>query len=209
MGGGGSKAGTTTLSTTLQTPLTVSTLPEDLLPTSSVIVTPTKDITRAIRTSSAMTPKGAQQLALTPHYCPICMTWFSDILVSTCCQHNICDACLEACRGHRACLVGDNAEAVLSCPHCASTSFYVAPLEDGALSRSYHSDEAAGPPSFNHSSPLKVGSSFEEMRRKLRPFQQATMTNGKQGAVENYITTYVQRVIDSALLSFMQDRTQE
>ena len=184
-------------------PLSVSTLAEDLL-SSSVPVTP--DVSRTSPTTpkgeeqplqirmSAATPKGDAQLALTPFYCPICMLWLSEMLVTTCCAHNICEPCLVAWR-----VAGDNNENGMTCPHCASASFHVTPLEDGALSRSYHSEgnnAISGQQHFTNTSPLKIGASFDELRRKLRPFQVGT----QQGAV---VTRYVTQVLEKAIQSFI------
>lgn len=194
---GGQETPVTPTPQTPSPPLSVTTLPEDLLPSSS---TPAKTGPRVdvpgIRMSAA-TPKGDAQMALTPFYCPICMLYLSEILVTTCCAHNICEPCLEACQGHRTRVAGDNNLHAMTCPHCASSSFHVTPLEDGALSRSYHSNEGPAIISGEQQSPLKIGASFDELRRKLRPFQVSTQ---QQGSV---VTRYVTQVLEIAVQSFI------
>lgn len=49
-----------------------------------------------------------------PYMCPICLRYFSTILVFRCCQNYICHECAE-------CLNSESLSFEISCPHCKSS----------------------------------------------------------------------------------------
>jgi hypothetical protein len=119
------------------------------------------------------TPIGDQQVSIYKYYCPLCMSFYQDILVcSSCCRHYICSECSADYLLKRNCQVNSLNEILagtpyqhLPCPHCNSSGFSPALVAPQDEIRSYL--DSASPPLNCYPSPMKIGDSFEDMKRKM------------------------------------------
>jgi hypothetical protein len=124
------------------------------------------------------TPIGDQQLSIYKYYCPLCMSFYQDILIcSSCCRHYICSECSADYLLKRNCQVNSLQEILagapyetLPCPHCNSTGFSPALVSPQDEVRSYH--DSSSPPHNCYPSPMKIGDSFEDMKRKMGAMNQ-------------------------------------
>jgi hypothetical protein len=58
---------------------------------SPILLTPRRE--DGLYTKISSTPVG-DQLQIYKYYCPLCMSFYKDILKSTCCHHYICSECI-------------------------------------------------------------------------------------------------------------------
>lgn len=125
----------------------------------------------------ASTPQG-DAASRYPYYCPLCMEYYQDVLQSKCCGNYICFPCCATFVGSRGVQADDLNEALatcsevdsLSCPHCGLAGFIPAPVALDGEVRDYSMGVApAVAPLRNGASPLRVGDSFENLKRKMVP----------------------------------------
>ena len=144
------------------------------------------------------------------YYCPLCMEYFEGIFKSKCCGNYTCLGCTKdflAAKGFEA----DSASIILAniptykdhvpCPHCFTNGFHpivvntedeirdykgtnnkltISPRNTTTSSSSIDGIAYGGRQSHT---PLKIGDSFEDLKRKMIPFavnNQRTMTNNDQ-----------------------------
>lgn len=108
------------------------------------------------------------------YHCPLCMRTFENILIVSCCRNYICLECSigyldsKGIQTRGLCdIVSSHKHIVpLSCPHCMSDGFNPVRVGGDDPVRDYHWSPR---PTSNISdfSPLKVGESFENMKRFL------------------------------------------
>lgn len=120
------------------------------------------------------------------YYCPICMMWFQDILSTVCCANYICQQCFTEYIERYGYSIIDGSIQLnvvaniqsrkkdIFCPHCQSEQhFSVSNVDSQKAVRSYvttpytkflQERESFGP------SPLKAGESFDDLKRKIRPY---------------------------------------
>jgi hypothetical protein len=126
------------------------------------------------------------------YYCPICMNYFKDILRGQCCGNY---TCLNCCKDYLAAhslymrsvneIIGCKSLKDIPCPNCASPGFdpRMVALVDGVRDYSMKNDYV------NilriQSSPIRVGDSFDELKRKMIKYSIHTnMNNSSSGATE-------------------------
>lgn len=146
-----------------------------------------------------------------PYYCPLCMEYFKDILRSTCCGNYVCLPCATSFvqgkhvevstkfDGHllvvillQVCgvvdLIIDDGFPTVPCPHCATNglTLRMVDLAQGERVRDYSTKN--NPPVAKQLqsiySPIKVGDSFEALKRKMVPLMNGTSTQEKEDIVE-------------------------
>lgn len=156
---------------------------------------------RPSRSEFAMadTPSG-KAASLYRFYCPLCMLYFKSIHRMSCCEQYVCSFCFAE-YGHRHSIklpsLLDTEGAVqlpasLACPCCTASGreIFAEPVKQGEQPRSYDDSPRtkASMPAITESllSPVKVGESFDDMRRKMLTFEAAgyrSTTAGSGGLV--------------------------
>jgi hypothetical protein len=117
------------------------------------------------------------------YYCPLCMEYFRDIFKSACCGNYTCVLCLTQYLGTKG-ISGPTPAVMLSvknsaklsrcpCPHCFTVGLAMELVLTHEDVRDYSrskdvSDEKKRLPAV---SPVKIGDSFEELKRKMLPYQ--------------------------------------
>jgi hypothetical protein len=144
------------------------------------------------------TPMGAEKEVF-KYYCPLCMFYYEEVQQSGCCKNYICYQCaVQYVAGKGA--VGTNIKSLpkslksISCPHCATDDLELTTVCKSAAVRLYH-DTPTGQgeeddtfdnnpanenvPSFRRgcSSPVKIGDSFDDLKRKMLSFDDAASKN--------------------------------
>lgn len=119
------------------------------------------------------TPNGDEAMSF-KYYCPLCMQYYKFMWKSTCCSNYICLPCTQdylKCKGvsFYASIESHKMEHVF-CPHCQTKGFKPVVVEEQESVRDYHySYEPVS--STIMPSPLKIGESFEDLKRKMIPFK--------------------------------------
>lgn len=119
------------------------------------------------------TPIG-DQLSVYKYYCPLCMSFYQDIFTSSaCCRHYICSECIVDYLAKRNCLVNTLNDILmaspyqnLACPHCNTVGFSPALVLPHETVRNYL-DSTTPAQQISYPSPMKIGDSFEDMKRKM------------------------------------------
>jgi len=134
----------------------------------------------------SQTPSVAAEKEIFRIYCPLCMGWFREGLLTKCCGNQICRGCLiEYLAGfgysvnEGRVVASDSAgskQRSIFCPHCQSEdTFAIGNIDNDTKLRNYADTPmanrgGAAQPRFEFPSPVRVGASFDELQRKLRPF---------------------------------------
>lgn len=119
------------------------------------------------------TPNGDEAVSF-KYYCPLCMQYYKFMWKSSCCSNYICLPCTQdylKCKGvsFYASIESHKMEHVF-CPHCQTKGFKPVVVEEQESVRDYHySYEPVS--STIMPSPLKIGESFEDLKRKMIPFK--------------------------------------
>lgn len=151
----------------------------------------------------AMTPRGDDNTTLdspqcvpyTPHgdeatvfkyYCPLCMQYFKDIMKMKCCSNYMCAQCCKeyiSTKGIKlpaAASISTLEERFINtnavpCPHCQVSGFHPMSVSFEEIVRDYSSRYVPehGQSSTAGYSPLRVGESFEDLKRKMIPYKNA------------------------------------
>lgn len=114
------------------------------------------------------------------YYCPVCMSYFMDIMRSSCCGNYTCVECCAEYLNKHDCAVNcandilSQAPFPVDCPHCTTPNFSPALVHLSDTIRDYHDT-----PNHNSGlvSPMRIGDSFEDMKRKMRPYVNNTMAS--------------------------------
>jgi hypothetical protein len=118
------------------------------------------------------TPLGAEKDTF-KFYCPLCMCYSTDILATTCCKNYTCRHCEAQILQY----VKSNDPAV-ACPHCATVGFQLVSVSPDSLPRDYGDLSHEQPHMYNGgerqrgNSPLKIGDSFEALKRKMLTYDE-------------------------------------
>ena len=156
------------------------------------VITPRRE--EAMRTSVAFTPYGDQAAAF-PYFCPLCMEHFRDILKSKCCGNYQCAQCCIDYLGTRNIishtgsvndvLSSDSRLTTIACPHCFTTGYFLEKVSLNEQVRDYSNKIEPSSSSRNQAnqaltaaSPLRIGDTFEDLKRKMVPFS-AVSASGK------------------------------
>ena len=152
-----------------------------------ILVSPQKEA--ALAESVPFTPRDPISANTFKYYCPLCMEFYKSILKSnTCCGNYICLGCCIDYLGSRnlpASCCNDilNAQTSLRgipCPSCSTIGFSPALVLNEEAVRDYHFSDAGSstkrkPLGISNTninrSPVRIGDSFEELKRKMIPFQ--------------------------------------
>ena len=159
------------------------------------------------------TPHG-DEAAVFKYYCPLCMQYFRDIMKMKCCGNYMCvDCCKDYVRTKQVDLTGltsiGNLEErfitsnTILCPHCQVNGFHPMSVSFEELVRDYSTRVI---PAQNHSysssrpgfSPLRVGESFEDLKRKMIPYKSTSSAGLGTGedVMESAVDTEVGEVCE-------------
>jgi len=123
------------------------------------------------------TPTG-EEATIYKYYCPLCMLYFKTILKSPCCGNYICFMCTKDYLHAKGIDFVTKLEHLqenvlleeISCPHCLTHGFFPSIVHSHETIRDYsYRDQPKV--QYNQPSPLRIGESFEDMKRKMIPFQ--------------------------------------
>ena len=78
-------------------------------------------------------PTDKVQQKIYKYYCPICMRYFNNILVSSCCENYVCRHCI----GDMARRAKTDMKYVISCSHCLSNEFKLHDVDKTAKVKIY------------------------------------------------------------------------
>ena len=132
------------------------------------------------------------------YYCPLCMLFYNKMNKTVCCQHYLCKQCsLDYLESKGISFNGNLADLQaydmllreIDCPHCCRKGFKLLPMQDNESARNYQqAKKQESTPlivatnvacSISAPSPLRVGESFENMKRKMVPFK--AISESQQG----------------------------
>lgn len=124
------------------------------------------------------TPTGVEA-ELFKYYCPLCMLYFKTILKTKCCGNYMCFVCTRDyvhTKGldyvNRLEHLEDNVLLEeIPCPHCFTQGFFPVVVKKTDTIRDYSMHDQPKSHYAAQPSPLRVGESFEDMKRKMIPFK--------------------------------------
>jgi hypothetical protein len=160
-------------------PLTVVTT--DIISDSRHITTASPRLTIDLSSNVPYTPKGSEA-DIFKYYCPLCMLYFKNILKGSCCGNYICFTCTKdyvATKGldHIKTMGDIEINAILfaeiTCPNCFTNGFHPIHVRSDEQVRDYSWNDQPGP-KYYQASPVRVGESFEDLKRKMISFKQAS-----------------------------------
>lgn len=152
------------------------------------------------------------------YYCPLCMSFFKDILKSKCCGNYVCIECCTSYLEKRSYKVSGIIEILslapfhnVNCPNCNIETFDpdlvipddpVRDYTDGPLPLLLAPSEEAHSHAHSHSqqqpttmnSPLKIGDTFEDIKRKMLPLNPSASnihqhtSHSSDDSIERYIS---------------------
>jgi hypothetical protein len=111
------------------------------------------------------TPLGAEKETF-KFYCPLCMCYSTDILATTCCKNYTCRHCEAQILQYV-----QAKSPMVACPHCASVGFRLETVSPDSPPRDYCGTPREQPHQREHNSPLKIGDSFDALKRKMLTFE--------------------------------------
>lgn len=131
------------------------------------------------------TPHG-DEASVFKYYCPLCMQYFKDVMKMKCCGNYICAQCCKDYIGTKGITLPATASIstieerfintnTTPCPHCQVSGFHPMSVSFEEMVRDYSSryvpvSEQSSAPGY---SPLRVGESFEDLKRKMIPYKNA------------------------------------
>jgi hypothetical protein len=130
------------------------------------------------------TPTGADA-EVYKYYCPLCMLYFKNILKGACCGNYLCFACTRDYVASKGIVdLIHNVEDLslqeillqeISCPNCFTQGFRPVYVSAGESIRDYSQRDQPGV-RYYQPSPVRVGETFEDLKRKMISYQQAANT---------------------------------
>jgi hypothetical protein len=183
------------------------------------------------------TPCTTAEIAMFNFYCPLCMSWFQDGLLTLCCGNNLCITCFNGFVERFGLRLKDGrmedhgvgevtSRKIPFCPHCQSEENFVVANYDSAVHqvRKYantpkpgggkngggKAGPSGGETSFPFPSPVKIGDDFDSLQRKLRPFvSQAPVTgnNYSYHVHQKEAESFVNHIVEEAIRSFRREKT--
>lgn len=123
------------------------------------------------------TPSG-DEAQIFRYYCPLCMQYFRRILKMKCCGNYTCNNCASEYLASKRVAQAPSAEdSNTPCPHCQLTGFYPMIVSSEETVRDYSTKHphSAGKLKLKDAqpSPLRIGESFEDLKRKMIPYRTA------------------------------------
>lgn len=157
-------------------------IPSISTPNPSQLLTPRREDN--LYNKISYTPIG-DQLSVYKYYCPLCMSFYQDIFTSSaCCRHYICSECTTDYlikRNHPVNTLNDillgSPYHNLACPHCNTVGFSPTLVSPHEGVRNYL-DSATPVQQISYPSPMKIGDSFEDMKRKMASISQKSNETG-------------------------------
>lgn len=150
---------------------------------SLMLLTPGRE--ENLNCSVAKTPVG-KDVHEFRYYCPLCMEFFKDILKSKCCGNYSCIRCIKDYLQGKGMLVPTSNHLFdsvhmekICCPHCFTVGLNLRPVELQDAPRDYYTSSTSSACSsslpcsssgLEPVSPVRVGDSFEALKRKMIPF---------------------------------------
>lgn len=136
------------------------------------------------------TPHGPEA-DLFKYYCPLCMLYYKNILKVPCCGNYVCFSCTKdyvSTKGLDHVRHLEDLEtnfillAEITCPNCFNRGFCPSHVGSHEMVRDYSMHDEPNVPRYNQPSPVRVGESFEDLKRKMIPFKamQGNNTNDNQ-----------------------------
>lgn len=167
---------------TLEVCASIPNTSKDSMRSYQILISPQKEL--ALSESVPFTPRG-ENASTFRYYCPLCMEFYKSILKSNnCCGNYICLGCTIDYLGSRhleatSCNDILNAQAQLKgipCPSCSTIGFCPAIVLNEEAVRDYNfSDTSAtklkSKVGLGSRSPLRIGDSYEDLKRKMIPFK--------------------------------------
>ena len=146
------------------------------------------------------TPTG-EEADVYKYYCPLCMLHFQSILKSKCCGNYICLFCTkdylqtkhvyERNENISPDFIEDLRTNILldeiSCPHCFTQGFHISTVHTQEKVRDYSMKNTSNNSSnynYPQPSPVRVGESFEDLKRKMIPFKVLSQNNSNTSSVK-------------------------
>lgn len=133
------------------------------------------------------TPTG-DEASIYKYYCPLCMSYFRCILKTKCCTNYLCYRCTKDYLKSKGIEKLENIDEFenhllakeLYCPHCQTSGFYPTKVGSSEIIRDY----TMSIPKHNiaHPSPIRVGETFEDLKRKIIPFKSLHSNSAPMGA---------------------------
>jgi len=110
------------------------------------------------------------------YYCPLCMNYFKSILTCQCCGNYCCYYCSQNYLISKKVPIFTIQEMLdhsklqtVPCPNCTTTGFKLSIVDHSAVVRNY-SQSISDIPQPPQSSPIQIGDSFENLKRKMIMF---------------------------------------
>lgn len=118
------------------------------------------------------TPNG-DEANIYKYYCPLCMQYYKFMWKSQCCANYICLPCTQdylKAKGVVNMRLESHKMEHIFCPHCQTNGFSPIMVDGQESIRDYH---YSCEPVSSHimPSPLRIGESFEDLKRKMIPFK--------------------------------------
>jgi hypothetical protein len=132
------------------------------------------------------------------YYCPICMAYYQDILKTNCCGNYVCLRCCkdyllaQGLEAESVCDIVGNSylqSVSIACPHCTTPGFdpKLVLLQDDVRDYStkdpqheQRQQQLQQQQQDNAQSPVKVGDTFEDLKRKMVPFRTSKASSTKK-----------------------------
>ncbi len=143
-------------------------------------------------TNIPYTPKGTD-VEIFKYYCPLCMLYFKNILKGACCGNYICFACT---RDYVATKGIDNISSMkdieinailfaeIACPNCFTNGFHPVHVHSDEEVRDYSWNDQPGT-KYYQASPVRVGETFEDLKRKMISFKQAEASSSSLQQIQS------------------------
>lgn len=176
------------------------------------------------------TPCTTAEIAMFNFYCPLCMSWFQDGILTLCCGNNLCITCfngfverfgLRLKNGRMEDQGVDEATSrrIPFCPHCQSEKDFAVTNYDSAVHqvRKYANTPkpgggngggagpSSGETSFPFPSPVKIGDDFDSLQRKLRPFLTHAGDYSSYNVHQKEAESFVNNIVEEAIRSFRRE----
>jgi len=128
------------------------------------------------------TPHG-DEATVFKYYCPLCMQYFREIMKMKCCGNYLCiSCCKDYANTKKIDLIGISHITLIEerfvnpnntpCPHCGVTGFHPMGVSFEEIIRDYSTRNGPKDQFTNPGySPLRVGESFEDLKRKMIPYK--------------------------------------
>ena len=124
------------------------------------------------------TPRTEAEKRTFQYYCPICFGYARTIMsTSSCCNQHVCISCAlalsSASRASSDAHTIEGSGSFCECPYCGE-NFDPTILATGSPPQKYHDEDTVERQTPMVTSPVRIGDSFEDLKRKMLPFTAPT-----------------------------------